>query len=246
MGRKYKNPPIVEALCEFQFVPGQPWDLTITGLFYDKIKDNFPEKQQQTRFGVGFRPTEGGVEQKVEMTPRMQFRRKDQTALIQSGPNLLVINHLKPYPTWKDFKPMILQNLEIYQDIAKPEGFKRIGLRYINRIEIPEKLVEVTDYFKFYPFIPPDLPQTHGDFNVRIEISYEEDHDKLLLTLGSILSKETDKIAIMLDLDYIMTTPEKIRFKEVKGWIDKAHTAIENAFEACITDKCRNLFKEEK
>jgi len=245
MGGKYKNPPIVEALCEFQFVPAQPWDLTITGLFYDKIKDDFPEKQQQTRFGVGFRPTEAGVEQKVEMTPRMQFRRKDQTALIQSGPNLLVINHLKPYPTWKDFRLMILQNLETYQEIAKTKGFKRIGLRYINRIEIPEKLIEVTDYFRLYPFIPPDLPQTHGAFNVRIEIPYEEDRDRLLLTLARISSKETDKIAIMLDLDYIMTTPEKICFKELKGWIDKAHTVIENAFEACITDKCRNLFKEE-
>lgn len=46
MGRKYRNPPLIEALCEFQFVPTQPWDLTIPGFFYEKVKNDFPAKQQ--------------------------------------------------------------------------------------------------------------------------------------------------------------------------------------------------------
>ncbi|MFO1433977.1 MAG: hypothetical protein U1F76_28450 [Candidatus Competibacteraceae bacterium] len=28
MKKKYRNPPIEEALVEFRFVPGQEWDLT--------------------------------------------------------------------------------------------------------------------------------------------------------------------------------------------------------------------------
>ena len=52
MGRRYKNPPIVEALCEFEFISSQPWDLTIPGLIYEKVKDEFPDKRQQ--IGKGF------------------------------------------------------------------------------------------------------------------------------------------------------------------------------------------------
>jgi uncharacterized protein (TIGR04255 family) len=47
MGKRYKKPPIVEALFEFQFVPGREWDLTIPGLIYKKVKRRFPNRKQQ-------------------------------------------------------------------------------------------------------------------------------------------------------------------------------------------------------
>lgn len=248
MGRKYSNPPIVEALCEFQFIPSQPWDLTIPGLLYEKININneFPIKQQQMGFGIGFKPKEGGIEQKVEMSQRMQFLRPDKTALVQVGPDLLTVNHLKPYPKWEAFKPLILNNLGIYQEITKPKGFKRIGLRYINKIEFDKGPIELSDYFNYYPFIPPKLPQIHETFNVRIEIPYEEGCDRLLLTLTSIIPEKPDVLSILLDLDYIMAIPDRIPLDQASNWIEKAHTMVENAFEACITDKCRSLWGEEK
>ncbi len=246
MSRKYSRPPIVEALCEFQFVPGQPWDMTIVGLFYEKIKEEFPEKQQQTTFEIGFRKKEGRVEQKVGSSPRMQFLSKDKTILVQTGPDLLVINHLKPYPTWHKFCPMILKNLKQYQKTACPKSFKRIDLRYINKIEIAEKSVELIDYFNYYPFLPEKLPQIHEAFNVRVEIPFVEGRDRLLLTLASTPSEKPDSIAFVLDLDYVMVSPEKVEIEKIEEWIEKAHTEIENGFEVCITEKCRDLFGEKK
>lgn len=248
MSRKYNNPPIVEALCEFQFVPSQPSDMTIPGLLYEKIKEEFPERRQQMGFGVGIQPKEGGMtEQRFELAPpRMQFLRPDKSALVQVGPDLLTINYLKPYPTWELFKPLILKNLEIYQAITKPKGFKRVGLRYINKIEFDEHPIELTEYFNYYPFIPTTLPQMHETFQVRVEIPYEEGHDRLLLTLASAIPEKPDVLSLLLDLDYIMAIPERIALNQVYDWIEKAHTTVENAFEACITDKCRSRFGEEK
>ncbi len=246
MSKKYTSPPIIEALCEFQFVPSQPWDFTIPGLLYERIKDRFPEKQQQMSFGIGFEPKEGGLEQKVELSQRIQFLRPDRTALVQVGPDLLTINHLKPYPTWDRFRPLVLENLRIYQEISNPKGFKRIGLRYINKMEIPGKSIELAEYFNFYPFIPSDLPQVHGAFSIRVEVPYEEGRDRLLMTLGSTISEKPDTLSCILDLDYVMATPEKVSLEQATNWVETAHTIVEEAFEACITDKCRNLFEEEK
>ena len=165
MGRRYKNPPIVEALCEFEFISSQPWDLTIPGLIYEKVKDEFPDKRQQIGIGVQLKPTEKGFEHKVEPTPpRIQFYKRDKTALIQVAPDLLVVNQLKPYMTWAKFKPMILDSLQKYRDIANPKGFKRVGLRYINKINIKAETIELSDYFDFYPYIPKNLPQLHISF----------------------------------------------------------------------------------
>ncbi len=246
MSRKYSNPPIVEALCEFQFIPSQPWDMTIPGLLYEKINREFPVKQQQMGFGIGFQPKEGGMELRIEMSQRMQFFRSDKSALVQVGPDLLTINHLKPYPTWEEFKPLILKNLEIYKDIAKPKGFKRIGLRYINKIEFDEHPIELTDYFNYYPFIPTNLPQMHEAFQVRVEIPYEEGRGRLLLTLASMIPEKLNVPSILLDLDYIMAISESVLLDQTSDWIEKAHTIVENVFEACITNKYRSLFGEEK
>ena len=244
MSRKYKNSPIVEALCEFQFIPSQPWDMTIPGLLYEKIHNEFPEKQQKMGFGLGVRPQDAGIEQKVELTQRMQFLRPDKSALVQVSPDLLTVNHLKPYSTWETFKPLILNNWEIYREIANPKGFKRIGLRYINKIEFDEGPIELSDYLAYYPFIPPKLPQTHEAFNVRIEIPYEEGRDRLLLRLASAIPEKPEAFSLVLDLDYIMAIPERVSLEQSAEWIEKAHTEVENAFEACITDNSRNIFGE--
>jgi len=45
-GRKYRKPPVVEALCEIYFA-GSNWDETVPGRFYDRVKDNFPVKRQR-------------------------------------------------------------------------------------------------------------------------------------------------------------------------------------------------------
>lgn len=246
MVRKYKHPPIVEALCEFQFIPSQPWDITIPGLLYDRINNEFPVKQQKRRVGFDFRPKKGGLEQEVKMSQLMQFFRPDKSALVQVGLDLLTINYLKPYSTWENFKSLILNNLKVYQDIAKPKGFKHIGLRYINRIDFDKESIELSDYFNYYPFIPPKLPQIHKGFNVSIKIPYEEARDLLILTIKSIISKKPRVLSLLLDLDYIMVKPESVPIIQSSEWIERAHSIIENSFESCITDKCRNLFKEEK
>lgn len=35
---KYGNPPIVEVVAEFRFIPSEPWDLTVPGLVYDHLR----------------------------------------------------------------------------------------------------------------------------------------------------------------------------------------------------------------
>lgn len=201
MGRKYNNSPIVEALCEFQFVPGQPWDFTIHGLFYEKISKEFSEKQQQMSVEIRLKQEAGAIQHEVLPTPeRMQFFRKDKTALIQVGPDLLTVNHLKPYPMWEVFKPLILDNLNKYHEVAKPKGFKRLVLRYINKIDIPEKSIGLSDYFNYYPYLPKELPQIHYAFSARVEIPYEENRDRILLTFGSIISEKPDMVSFLLDL----------------------------------------------
>lgn len=242
MARQYARPPIIEALCEFRFVPSRPWDMTVPGLLYEKIRDQFPEKQQQVRFDVRLEGGEEGLEQKVETAPRIQFRRADDSALVQVGPDLLAVNHLPPYPTWPPFKQLILDTLGQYEDVAAPEGLRRVGLRYINRIEFEAPRVELTEYFHYHPEVPDDLAEDHGPFSVQVKIPKRRPRDLLSVTLRSIASGKEGVLAIILDLDYAMVQSEALSLDNVGEWVEEAHSIVHDAFEACVTDRCRELF----
>jgi len=244
MGRKYSNPPIEEALCEFHFIASQPWDMTQPGLFYEEIREEYPEKKQLLEYGIDFKGERGAIEQKVRMSPRIQFFSSDGKALVQLSADLLTINFLKPYPTWEIFKPKIFYNLEKYMKIAKPKKFDKIGLRYINKIKFSKMPIELSNYFNFYPLIPNNLPQEHGPFNLGIEIPYESGRDILNIKLISMMPDKKGDAPILLDIRYNLIKPEELSENEIQEWIENAHERIEYAFEECITDKCREMFKE--
>jgi uncharacterized protein (TIGR04255 family) len=220
--------------------------MTIPGLIYEKVSNDFPTKREQMGVGGAVRTVEDGVQHRVELSRRIQFVRSDERALIQLGQDLLAINHLAPYPTWAEFKPLILEKLAVYQDVAQPEGLKRLGLRYINKIEFEQLTIESEDYFNYYQHIPEELPQQHGTFSVSTDLRYADGRDCLRMVLRGRPIQEGEAPCVYLDLDYFLMVPEAIALADAPPWIEEAHKMIQNAFEACITDRCRKLFEEEK
>jgi uncharacterized protein (TIGR04255 family) len=174
----------------------------------------------------------------------MQFLRSDERALLQVGPDLLTVNHLKPYPSWTAFKEMIVRALKVYREVAAPKGIRRIGLRYINKIEIPKTRVEIEDYLLAVPQVPEAVPQVFARFVQRVEIMFEQANGLLILQTGSVQQEAGTETAFMLDLDFI--TLQAVTLDAAMDWVEQAHDHVERTFETCITDNTRKLFKERK
>lgn len=247
MRQNYRKPPIVEALCEFRFVPSQPWDWTIPGLIYTEVKEDFPIKHQSKPLQVRLNDEtqEVSVQNTVSNVDRMQFLRKDERALIQIGPDFMSVHHLKPYSNWETFKLMISNSLNIYRQIAEPQSLNRIGLRYINRLEIPEQMVEIEDYLLAIPTVPSTVPQLFSGWVQRVEIPFEDTNGLLALQSRSIYEEGQKGIAFLLDLDFVTLQPELVELNSAMGWVEEAHERIESTFEACITSTTRELLGKE-
>lgn len=242
MSRHYGNPPIAEALCEFQFVSDKPWDWTIPGLIYPKICDRFPIKQQEQAFELTVAPQQQLVQKFSTALSKMQFMTNEKTSIVQVGPDLLGVNALKPYPGWPEFFKLISEQFATYTEVAEPKGFKRIGVRYINRIEFQSRGIETTDYFEYYPHLPQRIEQKHGPFTMRVVHPSDDDRDVLIINLANILPSEN--LAYVLDLDYSLVQSDKVTLDDGLRWVEQAHANIEDMFEACITNKLRTLFEE--
>jgi uncharacterized protein (TIGR04255 family) len=162
VSKLYKKSPIVEAVCEIQFGEESPWDPTIPGRIYERVRNTFPTLRQAERVTVNLalNPEEFGPQ--FGTVSLMQFLRKDEKALIQVGVNLLSVSVLKPYPSWPKFLALIKRGFNAYSDVAPPKTIRRIGLRYINQIEVPGHDIRLEDYFEFCPHIGGRTPLTGG------------------------------------------------------------------------------------
>ncbi|GAB7389231.1 hypothetical protein BSNK01_30690 [Bacillaceae bacterium] len=196
--KRYKNPPVVEVVCDFRFTQNSHWDLTIPGLIYEKLSDMFPTRQHGNSVEAEFSPGPGGFQHRVQLTERLQLKKKDDSAMVQISPHHLTINHFTPYTSWEEFLLVVDHTLQIYHTVANPKGFERIGLRYINEIAFSEEHIRLEDYFDLYPFLGNRLPQNFNAFIVGLQIPYDDGKNILKVQMTS---KNPN---IILDLDYFL------------------------------------------
>jgi uncharacterized protein (TIGR04255 family) len=175
----------------------------------------------------------------------MLFVNKVASMMVAIGPDLLAVNILKDYPGWETYSAVIKKQFDTYVTTAKPTGFKRIGLRFINTIGFASPRVETTEYFNYYPHLPETIDQDHGPFSMQVTHPYAEQREGLMVRIGN-PPVMTENVSIILDLDYFLVKSDKVELKDGLSWVERAHEKIEEMFEACITDKARAMFEEAK
>lgn len=240
MRRVYRNPPLIEALCEFEFQAGQPWDWTVPGRIYERVRREYPLKRELHALELDVR-TEGTAapQEAIGGVARMLFLREDERAALQVGPDVLAVNQLKPYTDWQSFRAMIERALAVYVEVAQPEQTARIGLRYINRIELPS-LSEAGRYVLFLPQTPEAISHAPESWAMRVNIP---DGAQEYLRLQS--AALVDAPAIVLDIEFATEQPYHPQRNDWLQWLERAHTQIVQVFEASITPVAREAFGEE-
>lgn len=231
--RNYASPPLVEALCELHFVPGQEWDWTIPGLLYAQISSRFPNRQQ-----------EEAPEEHRKPSHRLRFASADGSMLIQIGPNVLVANCLAPYPGWETFRDLIQDVLAKYVEVAKPKAAALVILRYINKITVPGESAVLEHYLHAIPQVPEGVPESLAGWALSLDIPFPDADGIMLLKSGSVY--EDKQGAFLLDLSFLSLNAAELGLGDaLLNWIQSAHDQIETTFEASITDTARGLFQEE-
>jgi len=246
MAGKYVNPPIIEVICEFRLLPDSPWDLTIHGLIYEKIKKTFPHKEQRLVQEIGINQGPKGIEQEMRVSERSFFFTHDKTIFVQTGQHLLAINCLRPYPHWEGFKPKIVEAFQALTESIDVKGIARIGYRAINRIEIPLSSLNLDDYFEFRPFLGSKLPQNVASFIIGCTLPFFGNRDYCKVQLTTAVPNTSGYGAFLLDIDYFIDKPASISVPDALAWVEEAHAQVNNIFEGCITDALREIFQEEK
>lgn len=240
--KPYLNPPLIEALCEFRFAGGSPWDGTVPGLVYEQLQDLFPKRKQVRAMEVQITSSEKGAEQVVRPSERVHLLQEDERAVVQVGANVLVVNCLRPYPSWERFSQLIGRAFDAYRKAAQPGKLATMGLRYINHIELPSDKADLKRYFEFRPYLGPGLPQSIASFLVGVTFPYAEGRDRLRLELTNVSPSQKGTLVFRLDLHYFLVQGGAVSLDDALRWGETAHERIEETFERAITDDLRRTF----
>src|SRR5262249_28037257 len=147
---------------------------------------------------------EGGTSKvKHESVPGIRMASGDAASILLMLANGLTTSRLAPYEGWEPFYARARENWDLWRRHLDWREVIRVGVRYINRLDIrtesDEQIVRLDKYLTVTPRVPPVGLPPMSHFTVNTENPLGIDHCKLILNLGSIPSPLVKTASFLLD-----------------------------------------------
>ena len=238
---KYKNPPIIEALCELHYQRS-----TFSESEQENLRTIWSPAYPNHRFvpnqAVQIEVSPQGVSVgEQELGKRLICQSQAGENLAQIAGNFIVVNRLARYPGWNEFfKQTILERASEVENVCGQPMMRRVGLRYINRIAVPQVPFRWHEWFAIPLPIPPEPRTINEGFQIQLLRRIDDVH-RMVIKLAEAKPSPPGITYIIIDLDLIWEGPA-IHLNDLSETLERLHSPHRLAFEAYLTDKLRNLF----
>lgn len=229
---KLKQPAIIEAVCELKFTAGVSYTL-VPGAMRERLRDTYSDFEVLPQaMMLSALPEEG-----TPPVPHHRFRRSNPNLLVQTGPRLLTINVLAPYPNFEIYRKEIITVLEQYKAIASPGSPVRVGLRYINQLRGPDQNPgDIASYLRCSFAYPQGLVHPPGELAARVLLPYGK-FGTLALAVAFPARTEGGETAATLDMDFYWNERgNTFDLSEFPNWLQAAHDIIYTAFTNTVAE----------
>jgi uncharacterized protein (TIGR04255 family) len=237
----YKRPPITEAVIEMRFAA------PIDSATLDKVSSAFKPLYPGEEFlkGVQFQMNLDVTSSAPQTIEQMGYRRSspDQTHILVLMPPSLIMSQLAPYPGWDQFFGRFCRDWDIWKKSVGYRKIIRIGVRYINRIDIPssDPVVYEEHFLNVYPHIPEVLGPVM-QYAVQAQLPIVDIGCNLTLNSSVVPSPLLGHRSFVIDQDIGKDNPPQ-NDDDIYNVLNEIRVIKNRVFEACITDRARELFE---
>lgn len=197
------NAPIHEAIIDIRV--GLPPELDSQIFLKEKAvleKMGYPKIEQCWEFTTGITFNQEKSSMSHDRTPKgYWFKTEDRSSIIQFRKDGFTYNKLKPYSSWKDIQEAAKNAWTIYKKITVEPQIIRVAVRYINHIELPLPLKNISKYFFITPEVAGRENRPIKGFMQRTIIDEVEIDGESVVTFASQQGSSQDFIKILLDID---------------------------------------------
>lgn len=241
--RQYPKAPITEAIIDLRVALPSGVDVNQLNEVYKGQESAYPVIEQlhtgygQWQFGTQVSATAGS--QPVGFLSRTE----DGTQVYQARLDGLTVSRLAPYQGWAIFRTEARRLWDAYRLTVKPLRIFRLAVRYVNRLDLPLPIQDFKDYLRTVPEVSLDLPQGLSGYFMQVAIPLEDIKSLALINETIIEPAAPGVLSVVLDIDVFRTQDLLLDESAIWDFFEQLHVRKNEVFEACITDRARELFQ---
>ncbi len=233
--------------------------MTTPGVLLEQLRDLYPEEPRaQTVVEAGLLDMPGGLAPGPVPQPgaslqvragqqRILFSSNAGTRLLGVSPTDVSVHGLQPYEGWESVESRLFEGLDrVSRTLGRVDTlFSQVGLRYINKVEIPGETLNFGEYEYLTIGLgyPPGFPPTVTGFFDRTEMKYADSPAAMAFTWAS-TPAPLGTSAFILDLDLSANPAEPLDLESARESLRDLKVREGQAFEGLLQDRLREVFRE--
>jgi uncharacterized protein (TIGR04255 family) len=240
--------PIAEAVIEMRARAEVPFEeSTVRGRLvpllsaYPQIESQ-SEFEHEMQFGLGREP----VQTHRDLGWKgLRCESADHVHIVQFNRDGFVFSRLRPYDHWEQFYGEAIRLWNVHRDIAHPSEIQRLGLRFINRIELPLDGPRPDDYLHMPPEVLTGLPLSRSGFFHRdvLGVPGYPYIVTIVRTVQPIQTGVSKRFGLLLDIDVFSTEPFDLRDELLTQRLTEMRWLKNKAFFGSITERALESFQ---
>jgi uncharacterized protein (TIGR04255 family) len=243
---RYSRAPIVEAVIDFRVSLDPSITLDDLAQVHAQESQRYPQIKKrmevQGEIGIaemGVRATAVGTQTGHVLTSR------DEKQIAQIRLDGFSFSRLAPYDSWEPFHDEATRLWNLYRQIVSPKFVTRLGVRYINRLDIPSEAIEIKDYLRTSPEISPALPQTLTGYFMQIQVPLPDYAATVTINSTIVEPPSPNTTSLVLDIDTFREINLPASSESFGDNLEEGLAQLRRAknfvFEGCITPTTREM-----
>jgi uncharacterized protein (TIGR04255 family) len=245
--RGYARPPVVEAVVGITFT--DPVTDAALATVDRRFGKHYPVHQPADNISFVLdaviqngKSISHNAQKSVVHGHRRSTVEMDEVSTLQ--PNAIAVAQLAPYKGWDAFIARVERDLGLYRRSTKFREIQRIGVRYINRIDLPAEgnVIEQEKYLNVYPQVPDGLGPM---LSYSMEASFSLDDIGCVATLRTMPmpSPTLGHASFVIDLDVFAANNLPQSDAAVMSLLNNIRTEKNRIFELSVKQLARdNIF----
>lgn len=237
----YMRPPITEAVIEIRF------SQSMKGFDIGKAEKNFRKIYATENKQKAINVTVNINAEKMKKIEEdfVRFSSNDMTQIFILKKNSFIVSQLAPYTAWENLIERFERDYSVLKKHAGHQEIIRIGVRYINRIDIPhtqDNVLHESEYLNIYPKYPSILGNLTS-YTIQQRSKLDAIMASLTINSAVVPSPLANHTSILLDIDIGRDNDLPQNINDVLSFLNQVRNEKNSIFEACITERARGLFQ---
>jgi uncharacterized protein (TIGR04255 family) len=243
--RHLRKAPISEAVIDLRVRARSGFDAREFARLRARLADRFPRVEERRGYKAVVELAPGTSQTSTEDLGLQGYfyKSEDEKNIAQFRIDGFTFNRLKPYTSWNELFPLAMDLWRDYCSIANPEVVARLALRYINHIPLPPGTIELDEYLRAGPVIPPELPQHLGGFVGRLTIHDPQKDIAANISQALEGDESTGNLTLLLDIDAFRQHEYSPEDPEIEATFQGLRSFKNRIFFSFLTDKALGQFE---